>query len=390
MQKAMKPSNVREENIKQIINTLRNSEELLSRAQISRKISLSPPSVSKIINILINEGILIETREGDVGESGGRKPILLKINEKSGYLMGIYIERGMMIVLLANLLGEVVYKEIFSYEEEERFDRISFLKSNIQKTLENYGLQKENIVYTGISVTGVFDPQNGVIKLAPNIKGWENIPLQKELQEYLDCTLVIENAVNMAVLAERWKGAINGCNSAVYIKVSEGIGAGILINGEIYRGHKNSAGEVGFMVSDNDYLSIQENNYGSMEKVCSTKFIEDKARKILQKKDINLNEIITQASENEKINEMLKDACQQLAIAIANIICVLSPETVVIGGKFKEIALMYNDYINGIIEQVSPVHPDIVFSELGDRVFYLGSIVQGLDNLEENLIKHYF
>ena len=87
---------------------------------------------------------------------------------------------------------------------------------------------------------------------------------------------------------------------------------------------------------------------------------------------------------------MLKEVCQQLAITIANVICVLNPEEIVIGGRFKEIAVEFEDYINQMIEQIVPSAPDIIFSDLGREVFYLGSIVRGLDNIEENLINYYF
>ncbi|MFW6269324.1 MAG: ROK family transcriptional regulator [Bacillota bacterium] len=391
MTTTMRPSNIREENMKQIVKVIRESDKLLSRAQIAREISLSPPSVSKIINILIEKNILNEKKEGNSSVNGGRRPILLEINKNCGNLVGVFIERGRITVILTDIKGNIIDKKDIEYDEKKQFDRVEYLINNIQDLLVNNDISEEKILFIGISVSGIFDAREGGIKLAPNIKRWEGIPIKRKFNEKFNCKIYIENKNNLAVLGERWKGKLNGCKNAIHINVDKGIGAGILINGEIYDGNNNIAGEVGFMVSDKENISRNKDDYGSFEKICSTRFIVKKARKLLNDNDIIFDDIIKELKkDNPEIREMLKEVCQQLAIVIGNIICVLNPEKVVINGQFKEIAREFEEYINNIISQIVPTNPEIIFSELGRKSFYLGSIRKGLDSIEDNLISYYF
>ncbi|MFW6270116.1 MAG: ROK family protein [Bacillota bacterium] len=228
-------------------------------------------------------------------------------------------------------------------------------------------------------------------QFAPNIEIWEDIALKKKLNQEFDCQVSVENAVNAAVLGEKWQGKLNGCKNEIYLKLDKGIGAGILINNSLYRGGNSIAGEVGYMVSDKEYISSQKNGYGSLESVCSTKFIVKKAEKILGKDNISFEVVIDEIKKgNKKLNALIEEINELIAVAIANIICVINPEKVVLGGEFTEIAQSYKTDIMEIISRIVPSVPKLIFSELGNKVFYLGAIVQGLENIEENLVYQYF
>ncbi|MFW5986046.1 MAG: ROK family transcriptional regulator, partial [Halanaerobiales bacterium] len=200
MYNSLKPSNIREENMKQIIKLLRTSDQLLSRADIARRVSLSAPSVSKIINILLEAGIMTEREEGRSGAAGGRKPILLDINKDCSYLMGIYIEERLLTITLANFSGEIVNTRTFSYQIGSDFDCIDFLIGKMREVLDENTVDIDRVLSIGVSVPGVFDSNEGVIKFAPNIQIWEKTPIGSELVQEFDCEVIIDNAVNMAVL----------------------------------------------------------------------------------------------------------------------------------------------------------------------------------------------
>ncbi|MFW5980684.1 MAG: ROK family transcriptional regulator [Halanaerobiaceae bacterium] len=391
MYNSLKPSHIREANMKQIIRLIRTSEEKLSRADISRKVSLSAPSVSKIINILLEAGILEETEEGSSGSLGGRKPILLDIKKDCSYILGTYIEEEQLTFVVADFGANIIDTVSYNYEVKEKCDCINLLIEKINMVLSRNKIEKEKLLSIGISVPGVFDPEEGIIKFAPNIEIWEDIALKKKLNQEFDCQVSVENAVNAAVLGEKWQGKLNGCKNAIYLKLDKGIGAGILINNSLYRGGNSIAGEVGYMVSDKEYISSQKNGYGSLESVCSTKFIVKKAEKILGKDNISFEVVIDEIKKgNKKLKVLIEEINELIAVAIANIICVINPEKVVLGGEFTEIAQSYKTDIMEIISRIVPSVPKLIFSELGNKVFYLGAIVQGLENIEENLVYQYF
>lgn len=386
----LKPSNIREANIKQIIKIFRLSSELMSRAEISRKISLSAPSVSSIISNLIDANILFERQEGRSSSSGGRRPIMLELNKDCGFIIGVYIKYEELIIVLVNYKGEIVDKDEINYFKEFNSSCEQILINSIEVLLKNNDVEKEKILSIGVAIPGVFDNEDKVIKFAPNIKTWENMPIKEELKNAFDCEVIVENAVNTAVLGEKLKGKINGKENAIYIKIDKGIGAGVLINGKLYEGFKNLAGEIGFMVSTEDMLLDKESEYGSLEKSYSIKAICEQANDFFPEENIDFSKIVEKANEgDEKINKLLDNASTKIALTIANIICVISPEIVVIGGMFNEIAPIFINKINNIIERIVPVPPKIVLSELGDKVYYTGAIVQSLDDIESKLINKY-
>lgn len=388
----LKPSNIREANIKQIIKLFRLSSELMSRAEISREISLSAPSVSSIITDLISADILFEKQEGKSSSFGGRRPIMLELNKNCGFIIGVHIKYDNLIIVLVNYKGEIVDKSVINYFKECNSNSCKqILISSIELLLKNNDVKKEKVLSIGVAIPGVFDDEDKVIKFAPNIGIWENTPIEKELENVFDCEVIIENAVNAAVLGERLNGKINGKENAIYMKIDKGIGAGILINGKLYEGFKNLAGEIGFMVSNEDMVLDKETEYGSLEKSYSIKALCEQANSFFPEEDIDFNKIIKKANNgDEKINQLLKNASTKIALTIANIICVLSPEVVVIGGKYTEIATNFMNEIINIVEKIVPAAPNIVLSELGDKVYYTGAIVQSLDDIEIKLIKKYF
>src|SRR5918996_1827167 len=98
-----------------------------------------------------------------------------------------------------------------------------------------------------VGTPGVVDPASGRIALAPQLPGWEGLELRQELGRSFRCPVLVENEVRLSVLAERWQGAAQGIDDAVYIQIGVGIGGGILIGGELYRGADGAAGEIGYL-----------------------------------------------------------------------------------------------------------------------------------------------
>lgn len=388
-QKSYKPLNIRHENIKQLIKLLKNSERKLSRADIARKLSLSTPSVSSIVNVLIDSEIILETDDESKANNVGRKPILLKLNENCGYILGVLISQEKIKIVLANYMGKIIAEEDFYYQDSKR-ESLDLLIESIDKQLKDFKIDQSKLLSISISFPGVYDQNKQEIKFAPHSGGWQNKPIIKTLSQEYDCQIKMENNVNTAVLGEKWKGKIANKNNAVYLKIGNGVAAGIIINKELYRGYNCLAGEVGFSVTDSDQFNDKIVDSGSFEQRFNTNNL---IKKIQQQFNItagSFNEIKKELASKSDFNDFINNINTNIAMLLINIFSILNPEVIVIGGEYTE---LINDYISEIKNRVKksvPFASDILVSELGEEVYVLGSIANSIQGLERQLIRKYF
>lgn len=380
----MRPSNIRHENIRQIIELFRAASEPLSRAELSRRLHLSAPSVSAIVSILLDKGVLHEAETGASGRMGGRRPILLELTSNCAYVMGIHIDSRTISLVVSDVSAERMLTHRTSYDRRS-VDCLAFLKELIGGVMQEHGIPLTSLLSMGIAVPGVFDPKQRVIQLAPNIKQWEGIPLVDELMREFHCDVFVENVVNTAVVGERWQGRIRGHRNAMYIKIDQGIRAGILIDGRLYRGATHMEGEVGFVVTDWEGVARQKADYGALESVCSTLAIEQRVERKLER-SLTFSQIVEQALAGQsELRNILLETAFHIGLTIANIVTVLNPEIVVIGGEYSQAAPIVADSMAKIIRGVVPHMPEFVFSDLGESVYCLGAIVMALDGIEDKL-----
>lgn len=388
-QKSFKPLNIRHENIKQVINLVKNSKNKLSRADISRNLSLSTPSISSIISVLIERDIIIETDDKSANNSVGRNPILLKLNQNCGYILGVLISEDMLTIALADYTGNIIKKHNFYYIENEK-KCTDFLIESINELLDENNFDYSKLLSISISFPGVFDHQKQKIKFAPHSGAWQNEPLISKLTKEYDCEVRMENNVNIAVLGEKWRGKIGNKNNAVYLKLGNGIAAGILINKRLYRGYNSLAGEVGFSVTDSKHLKDKVTDSGSFEQRFNTDQILERIRKKLGDEKIKFSDLNELINENNELKEMVMEINQNISMLLINIISVLNAEVIVIGGQYSEVITIFLKDIENTINNNVPFAPEILVSDLDNDVYYLGAIANSLQNIENQLIKNYF
>lgn len=388
-QKSYKPLNIRHENIKQLIKLLKDSKRKLSRADIARNLSLSTPSVSSIVNVLIDSGIVIETDDENLENKVGRKPILLKLNDDCGYLLGVLISEKKLTIALANYLGEVIKKESFYYKDNNK-KCLKFLIDSVDRLLNDQQISRNKLLSISISFPGVYDQDEHEIKFAPHSGDWQNEPIISRLNEEYNCQIKMENNVNTAVLGEKWQGKIAKKNNAVYLKLGNGIAAGIIINGQLYRGYNSLAGEVGFSVTDSSQLKDKVTDSGSFEQRFNTDTILEKINVEFGVEVSEIKELKGQINEIPELNRYINEVNQNIKILLINLISILNPEVIVIGGEYSPIIDNYIDDLKSQILKNVPFAAKILVSDLEDEVYVLGAIANSLQNLERELIKKYF
>jgi len=363
-----------------VLETIEKNDSV-SRADIGKLIGLAPPTISDIVKDLIERDIVQEIGKGV--SSGGKKPILLKINSKAVYMIAVDLggENGIRVALMD--LSYDIVKEKFGPKIESLNSRR--LKKSLNVILKDFikeiNISKEKILSICIGVPGIINIKLKKVTVAPYLN-WE-ISLEDLTLREIGIPITLENDVNLMALGERVKGIAQEIENFVFVGERTGIGAGIITNGKLYTGANNAAGEVGYLLIDTRYAHRSNRDFGCLEKLASYKVIVEKARKKLGK-NIRAIDIFKMASVGDSVAlKIVKETLKYLAYGIGNISCVLDPELVIIGGGISFLPQRFLEEIKMNIKEIIPFVPKIEFSKLGEGGVLIGAAVKVLEPLKK-------
>ncbi|MEA4884151.1 MAG: ROK family protein [Clostridia bacterium] len=339
-------------NVLTVLDVLRNTHGL-SRADIARATGLTPATVSSVVSILISSGIAHEVGYGE--SSGGRPPVILEFNPQAFYIAGVDLGVTKVIAVVADLEGTVVSRTRLELDVQE--GPAAIISRLIEATHEAIGAAstafgaesdaRPRIVGIGLSMPGLIDAERGISLFAPNIPEWSDIPIVELFHKEFSLPCWVENDARAMALGEAMFGAGRGYEDILCVNVGRGIGAGIIVNGDIYRGRQGSAGELGHMTVDPNGPICPCGNRGCLEVMAAGPAIAASAiRAVSTGSNTRIREMVggrieaitaevvsEAAKQGDALAEMLvREAGRYLGIGIANAVNLLSPELVVIGG----------------------------------------------------------
>lgn len=381
------PENARITNRLLVLNYLRN-HGTSSRVDISKEVGLSKMTVSSIINELLNEKYVLEIGEGESLQKGGRKPIILSLNNKKHYVLGIDVGTKNIVAGIGNLKGEILYKVGIPTIRNKQPENISLqIKNIIDDLLESQDYKRNDILSVAISIGGIIDSTNGIISFSPDFN-WKNVDLKSKLEESLNMPVVINNCTRMMALAEQWYANAKRYDSFLYINIGHGIGSAIVINGKIYEHHS----EFGHIPITEEEIKCDCGKMGCLESVSSGNAIEKQANiKFTNKNDIwisarRLAEMAIAGDEDAKniFNNAGKSLGKGMAIA-ANL---LNVNAIIIGGGVAQAKdLLIDSMMNEFNKHTIAVIKEstvIEFSSLGMLAGFRGSISFALNRFVFN------
>jgi len=238
--------NIKEYNLIRVFKTLKQ-EGPLSRAALAKRLKLSRPAVTNITQRLIEMDFLVEVGKGISTDKGGRKEVLLSVNPESIYILAIDIEREFYIVSLINIHSEVIDKEESFFNIHSKPELIlEQTVISIKKIMERNRIKRECILGIGISIPGIIDYDNGLVKEVFALNLWKKFPLKKYFEDRLNYPVFVENNIKALTIAEYKQGKAKEYNDLVVLSIGDGIGAGIIVSGQLIRGFTSSAGEIGY------------------------------------------------------------------------------------------------------------------------------------------------
>jgi len=386
---------IRSLNRSSILNYIRENGPV-SRSQIARDLNISLPTVMRIVEDLIADRLVKTT--GYSSSTGGRPSTLIEFNGEAYAVLGIDLGGTKMYGTVADLCGNIQHRLYVPHQAEGEADGDAYIEKLIDfihQLLDAPRPPGQAIRGIGVGVPGITKVPDGVVVWAPAL-GWRDLHLQDILTEAFDVPVTVENDVNLTVLGEWGFGAGKGVNTLVSIAVGTGIGAGILIDGALYRGHALAAGEIGYMVPSVEYLGKRYEGFGALEILASGTGIAKRARALLQAqgatlptKELNSRDVFAAARQGQSwAQQVVNETVDYLSLAIANISVVLNPEMVVIGGGVAGSADLLIAPIQRRLDGVIPSMPRIVASPLGRDAAVMGAIMQVMNATEEYFVAY--
>jgi predicted NBD/HSP70 family sugar kinase len=322
----LKPEDTRKKNAITLLHLLLK-EDGISRVGLSRMTGLTKTTISAIIKGFKDSGIVEESNQISTGNIG-KSPIPLHIKADAIYAIGVHLSRQRVETLLMDAQMNIITYNIG--EDYKKFDPeeiINCLFANINKIME-YAKKKEIDIGTiGIGIPGPLDAQTGVVKQPPKFKGWKDVPLGSIVQKEYGIPVWIENDANVSALAEKWLGSGRNMHNFICVLLNEGIGAGVIINDELYQGTFNFVGEIGH------FLCYEQGQFKYLEDIAGVDVLLHLANSQgLRVKSLKgIAELLQQ--DNQIAKSIVKKISTWIGSAIVNAIHMIGPQTVFIGGK---------------------------------------------------------
>ena len=339
----LKPADTRNKNATTLLRLLLKQDST-SRVELSRMTGLTKTTISSIINEFIALSIVEESSTVSTGNVG-KTPIPLHIRTDAVYTIGVHIGRERLETLLMDArMNIITHKRGEDYNKFGQEGVIDSLFSNINKIME-YAKRKEiDVGAIGIGIPGPLDAQAGIVKQPPKFKGWKDVPLGSIVQKEYGIPVWIENDANVCALAEKWLGSGRNIHNFIYILLNEGIGAGVIINNELYQGTYDFVGEIGH------FLCYEQGQFKYLEDIAGVDVLlhlaSSQGLRVKSLKEIA--ELLQQ--DNQVANSIVKNLATWVGSAIVNAIHMIGPQTVFIGG---EMAVLGEPLIRPIREIIS-------------------------------------
>lgn len=362
---------------KQIVLNYVRARSPISRADIARETSLQRSTVSAIVDDLLLENLIEETGTGD--STGGRRPTLLRLKTGVPVVIGVDVTPRSTSVVTADLAGNVLDTQRFPTSSDIAYMDKQIL-SKVKGFVSKYGSSSLEI---GVSIPGIADPASGSILYIPyfQLSDWD---IARQLAEETGLGVTVDNDANAVALAELWFGGeeIRRTRNFITVMVGEGIGTGIIIDGQVYRGETGAAGEFGHMfLADNAPVACSCGRRDCWEAHASEKAILSKYRSNNGNSangSIDIEHLIGLAKNGEsRAVKVLQETAQSLGIGISNLIIGFSPQAVIVSGSIVKAWNLIKDDIQvlgqrSIRQELS--NTAIIPSSLGDQPTVLGSI----------------
>ena len=386
--------NVKNFNKHAALDLIRFSAGGLSRADLAEKMGLTRAAVSLIAKELLDSGVIQEAETRTV--PSGRPPVTLEINPKLGMVGAIDMGASHMSVGVADFTAHILQEcEVPLDIKDGPKDCLAKAHHHFLKLLESQGLSISDISAVGVGVPGPVITEAGMVVAPPIMPGWDRYPIRATLEKKWGCPVTLNNDAELGALGEWAYGAGRGEKNIAYIKVGSGIGAGLILNQQIYGGTRGAAGEIGHLTIDENGPLCNCGNHGCLEAFASGHAIAEQGNLLLQsgkrtllsdlgREKITAHEVAEAARRGDlHAQEILRRSGTFIGIAIAGLINLFNPSIVIIGGGVAQVGDLLTAPIRQAVREramrASEQSVRITTAMLGRRSLLMGATVQAIN-----------
>ncbi|MCJ1680503.1 ROK family transcriptional regulator [Streptomyces sp. APSN-46.1] len=332
MQTPGSQSSLHRANLERVVRAVRLAGSL-TQAEIARATGLSAATVSNIVRELKEAG----TVEVTDTSAGGRRARSVSLSGDAGIVIGVDFGHTHLRVAVGNLAHQVLAEEAEPLDVDaswtEGFDRAEAL---VGRLIEGIGVGREKVIGVGLGVPGPIDVESGTLGSTAILPGWAGINPRQELSRRLGVPVYVDNDANLGALGELVWGSGRGVKDLAYIKVASGVGAGLVINGQIYRGPGGTAGEIGHITLDESGPVCRCGNRGCLETFAAARYVLP----LLQGShgpELTMERVVELARDGDPgCRRVIADVGRHVGSGVASLCNLLNPSRVVLGGSLAE------------------------------------------------------
>jgi glucokinase-like ROK family protein len=378
----------------------------LARVAIARRTGLSRTTVSSIVDGLLAEGVVREGETLSAAPSGGRRPTLVHFNESAGVILGVDIGRTHYTLLATDLHAHVLVRQSGPWDTDLGPDVcLPRLISEIRQLVSEHQLDWDRVVGVGVGIPGPVDATLNMLVAPPRMAGWGEVDVTGILRAALGAPVLLNNDANLGALAESRYGAAIGASDFAYVKVGTGIGCGLVIDGEIYRGSSGVAGEIGHFTAVNDGPLCACGNRGCLEAVAGAPEIvrtalsagygqgeakpraattSDKDAQSTQDFEVDVAEVVEAALRGDPAcQSAIQRAAELIGVALAGLVNLVNPSVILLDGSVARAGELLLGPIRKAIRERSLLAASravrVQTSALGDSAIALGAVTMVID-----------
>lgn len=378
---------LRDMNLRTVLRLLR-AHTPCSCSDLARYSGLSIPTVASSVTRLCAIGL--GKRVGKGSSSGGRPPDLIRFNESYGYVAGIELGETRIRLSIASLSGEVIGESEGELGENSWpmavVERMVALLAALRETLR---IPAKRLLAVGVAAPGITDVGAGVVVSVPTMQGWENVPLARLLAERLHAPVIVENDVNIAALGEHSYGLAQGESNFAFVHIGRGVGAGLIVNGQIHHGPEWTAGEIGYLpVPGCPVQAVRKSQMGALESAIGSLGVERQWRELNTSPgapQLCAVEVFDRALQGDAVGRrILAHVSECVATVCSYLSLILNCSLIVFGGELgMHPALLQATSVR--LEEHDFARPRLAVTQLGTKAENRGALRLALQAADASL-----